>query len=343
MIGSHISCFAGVGMTDIACEEAGFETTATAEIDPWNRDILRQRFPNAIHFQDVKDVSRVATSLRFPQRPLLVTGGFPCQDVGPSGTGLGLAGDRSGLVRELLRIVHEFRPDYFMAENSSLLTQRGLAFILSRLVAMRYHVRWECLPAASVDAPHLRDRCYIMARRTPFTVPSSAVEIGDFCAAPELIPSKLPRAGMTHYQALYTTTPLVTRRTARLNAEVIHGTLLPTPTKSDGTGGPGTTPKRTGGKNLRTVLAERNKGNGRIDPTFVEWMMGLPMGWTDPDVDLPSQGFAAPMSWRDSRVGLLQEVLPDRNTPHRSKRIQALGNGLVPAVASLALNLFIYS
>jgi hypothetical protein len=50
--------------------------------------------------------------------------------------------------------------------------------------------------------------------------------------------------------------------------------LWPTPTPSDEVGGPGTSPKRKGGKNLRTAV------NGQLNPTWVEWLMGFPEGWT---------------------------------------------------------------
>lgn len=49
----------------------------------------------------------------------------------------------------------------------------------------------------------------------------------------------------------------------------------PTPTSADATGGPGTSPKRTGGENLRTDV------NGQLNPQWVEWLMGFPLGWTD--------------------------------------------------------------
>ena len=47
-----------------------------------------------------------------------------------------------------------------------------------------------------------------------------------------------------------------------------------TPTKSDGTGGPGRSAGRLGGDNLRTQIG------GQLNPTWVEWLMGWPIGWT---------------------------------------------------------------
>jgi hypothetical protein len=50
----------------------------------------------------------------------------------------------------------------------------------------------------------------------------------------------------------------------------------PTPTKSDGEGGPGNS-GRHGGENLRTAAG------GALNPTFVEWLQGFPKNWTEVD------------------------------------------------------------
>jgi DNA (cytosine-5)-methyltransferase 1 len=50
--------------------------------------------------------------------------------------------------------------------------------------------------------------------------------------------------------------------------------VWPTPTSADGLGGPGNS-GRDGGENLRTAAG------GSLNPTWVEWLMGFPLGWTD--------------------------------------------------------------
>jgi hypothetical protein len=75
--------------------------------------------------------------------------------------------------------------------------------------------------------------------------------------------------------------------------------MWPTPTASDGTGGPGSS-GRDGGDNLRTAVwatptahprthtprdvdhGEQlaNQAGGPLNPTWVEWLMGFPPGWT---------------------------------------------------------------
>ena len=50
--------------------------------------------------------------------------------------------------------------------------------------------------------------------------------------------------------------------------------MWPTPTASDATGGPGSS-GRQGGDNLRTAV------DGSLNPTWVEWLQGFPLGWTE--------------------------------------------------------------
>lgn len=339
-MGSHISLFAGVGMTDIATEKFGFSTIATAEIDPWNRSVLQKRFPRARHFADVRHVS--VSNPHWPHpgdiaRPLLVSGGFPCQDVASSGTGLGLNGSRSGLWSEFARVIREFQPEYVLIENSALLRKRGLDRVLCDLAAMGYDARWDCIPAAAVGAPHMRDRMFVVAWKDNNTLDTPHAEYFAFTASHGLVfPSTktdLPRAGGMWTGSLYYVEPQATVSQARQNAKV---RLFPTPTKSDGSGGPGVTPKREGGKNLRTVIGEE-EGNGRLNPAWVEWMLGLPIGWTDPK--LRNQQLGMIESWHREPYPLLFPRTVRRQMPDRGKRIRALGNGLVWPCALRALQM----
>lgn len=343
MTGSHISLFAGVGMTDIAVEAAGFKTIATAESDPFCREVLRVRFPDAHHFGTVGNIiyddggwEKAITP------PLMISGGFPCQGIAASGLAKGISDPRSALWGEFARIIYEFRPEYVLIENSPLLRSRGLDRILSDLADLEYDARWDCIPAAAVGAPHLRDRIFVVA------VPSKSAEghqyperiagymgfaVTSGCWVPDRPEStgritKFPRAGRMVQGWLIEEQPRFPLKGLRAKSP-----LLPTPTRSDGTGGPGVTPKRTGGKNLRTVAAER-EGNGRLNPLYVEWMMGLPRGWTD-----PRGGIGPHFGWGCGARDESNVMTTGNGEPLRSKRIRALGNGVVPQVVDRALTM----
>ncbi|MCQ3002608.1 DNA cytosine methyltransferase [Pseudomonas syringae] len=94
----------------------------------------------------------------------MVSGGFPCQDISAAGGGAGIDGKRSGLWREMARIISEVRTTSVLLDNSPLLVGRGLAVVLGDLAYMAYDARWCCISAADCGAPHKRDRIWLVAR-----------------------------------------------------------------------------------------------------------------------------------------------------------------------------------
>ena len=79
--------------------------------------------------------------------------------------GAGIDGERSGMWREMARIIHEVRPKFVFVENSPMLTSRGLGRVLGDLAAMGFDARWGVLGAADVGANHQRDRIWIVAKQ----------------------------------------------------------------------------------------------------------------------------------------------------------------------------------
>jgi DNA (cytosine-5)-methyltransferase 1 len=96
----------------------------------------------------------------------IIAGGFPCQDISVAGAGRGLAGKRSGLVFEYLRLISECRPRFVFMENVAALAFRGLDRVLLGLDDLGFDARWTIVSAAEVGAPHLRERIWIMAHST---------------------------------------------------------------------------------------------------------------------------------------------------------------------------------
>ena len=122
---THGSCFSGIGGIDLGFERAGIKTIWQIEINPYCQQILRRHFPDAqrheaIEFCGARCLSRVD----------VISGGFPCQDVSHAGRRIGIDGSRSGLWREMRRIVRELRPRYVVVENVSGLLDRGIQRVL---------------------------------------------------------------------------------------------------------------------------------------------------------------------------------------------------------------------
>lgn len=114
--------------------------------------------------------------------------------------------------------------------------------------------------------------------------------------------------------------------------------MWPTPTSADAHGGPGCS-GREGGLNLRTAASLEEDADGQLNPSWMEWLMGWPPGWTG---ELPLSAERV-LAWRERAVaGTLWDEEPpgvprtERNIPNRTSRIEAVGNGQVPTCAARA-------
>lgn len=154
-----LDIFSGIGGFSLGLERTGgFETVAFCEIDPFCRRVLAKHWPNVPVFEDVKDLSADAVG-----HVDIICGGFPCQDISLAGEGKGLDGERSGLWREIARLVGEIRPRYVFVENVAALLSRGMGTVLGDLATLGYDAEWHCIPAAALGAQHIRDRIWIVA------------------------------------------------------------------------------------------------------------------------------------------------------------------------------------
>lgn len=96
----------------------------------------------------------------------IITGGFPCQPFSMAGKRRGTEDDRH-LWPEMLRAIREIKPRWIVGENVFGLTNwnGGMVFdeVLSDLENEGYEVQPFIIPAAGVNAPHRRDRVWIVA------------------------------------------------------------------------------------------------------------------------------------------------------------------------------------
>jgi DNA (cytosine-5)-methyltransferase 1 len=158
-----LDLFSGIGGFSLGLERTGgFETVAFCEIDERSRATLRKHWPSVPCFPDVCGLTASALAARSIEVDV-ICGGFPCQDISISGLGAGLHGSRSGLWFEFARLVGELRPSYVIVENVAELLDRGLGEVLGSLASVGYDAVWDCIPAAFVGAPIIRDRVWILA------------------------------------------------------------------------------------------------------------------------------------------------------------------------------------
>jgi len=161
-----VSLFAGVGGFDLALERKGVDVVASVEIDKHARSILTKQFPKSTILEDVKNVTgQQLLDLGFESSGIIV-GGFPCQDLSVAGKRKGLAGERSGLFFEVVRILDETKARWFILENvPGLLSSNGgrdLGIILGALVELGYGVAYRVLDAQYFGVPQRRRRIFIV-------------------------------------------------------------------------------------------------------------------------------------------------------------------------------------
>lgn len=161
----YIDLFSGIGGFALGLRQAGieFEEHWFSEIDKNAISIYKKHFPNAKELGDVRTI-RDFSGLKAD----IITFGFPCQDLSVAGKRRGLAGDRSGLFFEAMRIIRELKPQYFIFENvKGLLTNNGGADFVRCLQEIAdiglYECEWQLVNTSWV-LPQNRERVYFVGR-----------------------------------------------------------------------------------------------------------------------------------------------------------------------------------
>lgn len=157
------SMFAGIGGFDLGFERAGFEVAWCIEWDKHAQAVLRKRFPEAKVYGDIREVDPDVL-----ERVDVICGGFPCQDLSVAGKRAGLAGERSGLFHDAMRLVRRLNPSLLVLENvpGLLSSNRGLDFAtVLREVGQGWdcaEVGWRVLDSQYCGVAQRRRRVFIV-------------------------------------------------------------------------------------------------------------------------------------------------------------------------------------
>jgi len=161
---NELALFAGAGGGILGGHLLGWRTVCAVEWEPYPASVLCAR-QNEGFLPPFPIWDDVQTFDGRPWRGIVdvVSGGFPCQDISAAGKGAGIDGERSGMWREMARIIREVGPRFVFVENSPMLTSRGLGAVLGDLATMGFDAKWGVLGAADIGANHQRDRIWIRA------------------------------------------------------------------------------------------------------------------------------------------------------------------------------------
>ncbi|WP_085625543.1 MULTISPECIES: DNA cytosine methyltransferase [unclassified Pseudomonas] len=172
---NELALFAGAGGGVLAGHILGWRTICAVERDAYAAQILAQRQNDGVlpPFPIWSDV-RSFDGQRWRGLVDVISGGFPCQDISSAGPGTGIEGSRSGLWKDMARIISEILPEEVFLENSPMLVGRGLAMVVGDLTQMGYDSEWCLVSAADLGAPHRRERIWLLGRRNDAPPPTLA-------------------------------------------------------------------------------------------------------------------------------------------------------------------------
>lgn len=155
---NHLDLFSGIGGFALAARWAGINTVAFCEIEPFAQKVLKKNFPSVPVFPDICKLKRSSINGTVD----IITGGFPCQPFSVAGKKRGTEDDRD-LWPEMFRIIKEFKPTWVIGENVANFV--GMAFERTKtdLESEGYEVQPLIIPACGLNAPHKRDRVWVLA------------------------------------------------------------------------------------------------------------------------------------------------------------------------------------
>lgn len=160
---THLSLFSGIGGLDLAAEMAGFKTVGQCEWADYPTKVLKKHWPDVPKWRDIRSLTEDSFFEKTGLRTVdIISGGFPCQPFSVAGKRGGKDDDRY-LWPEMLRVIREICPVWVIGENVPGIINLALDTVLSDLESEGYEAQPFVIPACGVDAPHKRERVCILA------------------------------------------------------------------------------------------------------------------------------------------------------------------------------------
>lgn len=300
----------GYGGLDLAVEaHFNAETIWCAELDKYASQVIEQRFgiPN---YGDIKTIKWE----ELPQIDIL-TAGYPCQPFSHAGERKG-TDDPRHIWPNIAEAIGILKPRWVILENVRGHLTLGFSNVLAQLTSMGYDVKWGIIRASDVGAPHKRERLFIVAntnsnarsesRRTIGSIYRSARKIIDWSnrneyrRGIEITSDTNDSRGVGNLQGL--SSGFNSRASSNTdNQYQSYNRQMPKLGR-----------RFTSRREMCLQATPNTLVDGKLNPEFVEYMMGLPVGWV-------------------TQANL-----------SRAQQLKMLGNGVVPQQAELALELLTY-
>lgn len=236
-------CTGILGLDMAVAQHFGGDLAWYSEVEPSPITLIEREHPGVPNLGDLKEVDWAA----IPSVDIL-TAGYPCQPFSLAGRRKG-TNDPRHLWPYISEGIRHLRPSHIVLENVVGHLSKGFDVVLRSLAESGYDAEWCVLKASDVGAPHQRSRLFVVATSADAD-DSLRRRNGEEVHREE-------DSGWNHPQRDGSGVggwPIERWRpfgTAVSRWEHILGRCCPSPVDS----------------------------KGRLNPPFVEWMMGYPEGW----------------------------------------------------------------
>ena len=257
---------AGIGLGMLSDVWSGGNPVGAVEICPRARAVIAKRFPTAKLHGDLREFNK-SEEVDAYKGVDLVAAGFPCQSISSAGKQESFdfgSSSKSALVWDVLRTINVVRPKHVLLENvANILNgkhRHNLDLVLGELGHMGYGGVFGIFSSGQMGASHLRRRFWLLAERG--------------------------RSGWTHHaeEAVVDTygfwpTPRVGGRGTfvfRRNDGKVRDDLETVAFMTAIMRETGLEPLSLSRDEVKAVIGRR-----RLNPRWVEWHMGAPLGYAD--------------------------------------------------------------
>ncbi len=331
----HLDLFSGIGGFALATEMVWDNVEHVfCDIEPFSQAIIKKHWPSSKIYGDIRTLTANAESKQTQpteserlyaksgvsdrERVYLLTGGFPCQPFSAAGKRRGTEDSRH-LWPEMLRVIREFKPRWVIGENVGGLVTWSNGLVLEQihldLEAQGYEVQAFIIPAVSLNAPHRRDRVWIVAHATGNDAYRNA---GEFSQSDEQKPQARPDQRLTKSSSTNSSngSDSTSKRLQGQRYEADTTGAQPNDQQLNGRSGSGATAdsnnsKRWGGQHGKQKKAQRGTRHNKL-----------------------TGGDSWDRKWPQVAAALcrVDDGLPRRLD--RTARLKGLGNAIVPQVAA---------
>ncbi|USK86153.1 DNA cytosine methyltransferase [Peribacillus asahii] len=159
-----ISLFSGAGGMDLGFKQAGHEIVWANDLYEDAVETYRKNIGDHIVLKDLKEVQ----TSEIPDADIVI-GGFPCQGFSVANMNRSVDDERNTLYLEMLRVIKDKQPKFFVAENVKGILSLGKGSVIKMICEdfekAGYKVKYKLLNAADYGVPQTRQRVFIVGVR----------------------------------------------------------------------------------------------------------------------------------------------------------------------------------